>query len=97
MYFGVYLIESGRNILVPAKWLFRLNAPFTANNGVLTTEEHLIFYSKDASKNADFLAPIAKRFDENVDACYHGNIVKVFGKSIVIFLRNSYLYFFCFI
>lgn len=92
MYFGVFLINAKRNILVPMKWIFQLNVNHIVNNGLNSTEEYLIFYSKDLSKGANFLAPIGDRFTQE-DACYYGKIFKVFGKSIYLEIFLLFLLF----
>lgn len=79
MYFAVFLIDSEINLLVPAKWIFFLNVNDIANNGIFSTEERLIFFSENVDKSPDFFAPVRRHFIRNVDACYHANIVKVFG------------------
>lgn len=79
MYFAIFLIDSEINLLVPAKWIFFLNINDIANNGIFSTEEHLIFFSENIDKSPDFFTPVRRHFIRNVDACYHANIVKVFG------------------
>lgn len=93
MYFAVFLIDSEINLLVPAKWIFFLNVNDIVNNGIFTTEEHLIFFSENVDKTPDFFSPVRRHFIRNVDACYHANIVKVFGtyKSLVLFISKFFL------
>lgn len=81
MYLAVFIIACERNLLIPAKWIYHLDLHSLANNGVYTIEKHLLFYSKD-DKSPDFLKPIRNVFDINEDACYYGNIVKVFGRML---------------
>lgn len=81
MYFGIFLIESKQNILIPLKWIFGFDVNYLLNNGVDTTEVYLVYYAKYLNKNANFLAQIRHQFDSNdaEGSCYYGKIFKIFG------------------
>lgn len=91
MYFAVFLIVSKVNLIVPAKWIFHLNTNSLVNNGVLTFENHLIFYS-NKDKPPNFLAPVHDIFDKTEDACYYANIVKVFGIFCFLYFISNCVY-----
>lgn len=68
------------NILkcIPIKWCFQYLVADTLNHGLNRYMRHRMFYSSDASKEANFLLPIRNTFSEAQDACYLVRIKKCF-------------------
>lgn len=80
MFYVVHILSTERrNLLIPSYWCFGINIENTINDGINRNKKRLIFYSEDQSKNPDFLLPVSTMFNEELDACYHGHIIKFFG------------------
>lgn len=88
MFAVVFLEFSKENLVVPVKWINQLNLSSHANLGVNCAESHVIFYSLDKTKSADFKLPISNLFENDKDGCYLARLNKYFGK-IIESIQNS--------
>lgn len=82
MFVAVTLKHSLRNVFVPDKWVDKLLLAECANGGVNSALPHIVFYSADKSKLADFSLRLNTNFDENQDSCYQAFIIKYFGELV---------------
>lgn len=78
MFFVVVIIEDGRNICIPASWIFILDIVTSHNYGLNSNKTKRIFYSKDFDKTPNFLLPLRRLFDPEEDACYLVKVKKSF-------------------
>lgn len=79
--FAVVTLEHSKiNLVVPVKWINQLNLSDHVNLGVNCAEKHIVFYSRDAGKSADFKLPISNLFEVDEDGCYLARLNKYFGK-----------------
>lgn len=69
MYLAIILEDKSLKCIA-IKWCFKLLVADTFNYGLNRHEIHRIFYSSDATKEANFLLPINQKFDAAHDACY---------------------------
>lgn len=67
---------------IPIKWCFQILVADTFNYGLNRHELHRIFYSYDATMEANFLLPIKQKFDPVHDACYLAHIKRCFNTKI---------------
>lgn len=76
MYVVVILVESKTVLAIPAAYVQKLDVVAMMNSGLKAWKKHLIFFSPENHK-PDFHVRIRKDFDENVNALYWANILKV--------------------
>lgn len=76
--FLTVILEDRTLICIPMKWCFQILVADTFNQGLNRHELHRIFYSSDATKEANFLLPIKKEFDPAQDSCYLAYTKKCF-------------------
>lgn len=72
MYFVVALrLKEGqvKSVLIPMHWCFGLNMELVLKQGISTTRDIKVFYSKKKSTLPNFDLPVQSTFSEN-DACY---------------------------
>lgn len=81
MFVAVTIENSLENIVVGIKWLKQICLADSANDGVNPAQSHLLFYSVDKTKHANFELPLRVYFDPNADGCYLARINKHFGKN----------------
>lgn len=79
IYCVVLLKDTNRTLIVEHHWVTTLSNARDLEYGVKKSIERKIFYSK-LSQPANFDLPIRDDFDENIDACYIGYILKLYGK-----------------
>lgn len=80
MFAVVTLEHSKDHLVVPINWVNQLNFSVHANYGVNCAERHVVFYSQNKTKIADFNLPISNHFDDDTDGCYFARINKYFRK-----------------
>lgn len=68
--FVLIALESATNLIVPIKWVQKLNLAECGNGGINSDVMVRIFYSPDKSKDANFALPIQNIFDKQADACF---------------------------
>lgn len=79
--FAVVTLEYSKvNLVLPIKWINQLNFSSHANFGINCAERHVVFFSRNAAKNADFTLPISNVFEREKDACYFARLNKYFRK-----------------
>lgn len=79
--FAVVTLEySKAKLVVPIKWINQLNLSSHANFGINCAERHVVFYSRNTAKSADFKLPISNLFEGDTDACYMAHLNKYFRK-----------------
>lgn len=79
--FAVITLEiTKKHLVLPINWINQINFATQAERGVNCEETHVVFYSKNETKCADFRLPIANSFEPNNDACYLARINKFFGE-----------------
>lgn len=62
-------------------WIANFDWGKSINEGLNRNENHLIFFSQNLEKDADFSLPVYKgSFDPSVDRCYFGKLVRAFSK-----------------
>lgn len=77
MYFAITLVDKSK-LCIPAAWLEHINMVECFNNVFKRHEKRVVFFSSDETKSPNFLLPIADKFDEKIDACYHAFVAKAF-------------------
>lgn len=77
--FGVHFVQHKINKYIPYKWCKSINLANALNESLNHNVNYFIFFSKDFSKEPNFLLPIADKFDENVDGCHVVKILKAYG------------------
>lgn len=79
--FAIVTLENGyKHIVVPIKWIKDVNLNDNVDAGVNNLRKHILFYSSDKTKSADFKKEIKTRFDSRMDNCYFAYVVEYFGK-----------------
>lgn len=77
MYFAVSLLNKTK-LCIPIFWMQNINIVECFNNVFKRYEKRLVFYSKYERAEPNFSLPIISDFDENIDACYYGHVLKAF-------------------
>lgn len=87
----VVIFENSRVIRsVPWKWVDGLNMLRIFNGGgVKKYLKRKVFFCANLAAVANFELPIRDDFDELVNACYVGRILKAFGKYFCAIVSNS--------
>lgn len=83
--FAVVTLEvSKTKSVVPIHWIGQLNLSAHANYGVNSSVKHVVFYSENRTKQANFNMTLSNNIEGGTDACYFARINKYFGKFIMI-------------
>lgn len=75
-----------KSLVIRKDWIYGLNEVKTLNNGVNRNQDHVVFYSKNLSVEADFTLPTKNVFDdedtafETENALYKAKISRYFGE-----------------
>lgn len=83
-------LQSANNLVVPIKWVQKLNLAECGNGGINSDVMVTIFYSPDKSKDANFSLLIQNVFDEHADACFLARANKFYGECQHIFSNISF-------
>lgn len=79
LYFVAKLCKFKKIVVVPLKYIFKLDLAKSLNYRINRNQKHILFWSTDLSKEPNFTLPLDARFDEN-DACFYARFLKVFSK-----------------
>lgn len=79
MFFWV-LLNCKKKILVPIEHCEINNICDFFNGGAIGKQIPKLFFSSNKKSDVNFDMEISQSFDENIDACYSGKILKCFGK-----------------
>lgn len=79
----VHLIECGRNIAIPMKFVYTINRYHAYNRRINRNQVYLVFFSPN-NVEPNFHLPIKKTFSETTDGCYHAKLLRCFGKYEII-------------
>lgn len=82
LFFTAFLNDCKMNVIIPYFWCDDIDWPKTINKGLNANENHLIFYSSDTEKDADFTIPVRSTFDSNSDGCYFAKLRRAFSEYI---------------
>lgn len=80
MHFACILKNAKKVLVVPSKWVHKLNVVELINNGLNTQQIYLVFFSTNEEVEADFNAPILADYVDDVNATYEVFILRFFGK-----------------
>lgn len=78
-------------VVVPLKFIHKLDLVKTLNNSVNHNQQHLMFWSEDQSKKPNFSLPISDRFSREVDSCHNVKLLKAFRKYAESLFANFIL------
>lgn len=84
MHIVVCLEDSVENVVIPVKWLQKVDLVDTANNAVNQLKSAVVFYCNDSSRQPDFSLPIKRGFQPDEPSCYKARIVKFYGKNAIL-------------
>lgn len=79
---AVHLIEVGKNIVVPMKFIYTMNRWIAYNRRINRNQVYLLFYSQDYNKIPNCYLAKRDSFSDTDDGCYYGKLLKCFGKKI---------------
>lgn len=81
------LISCGKLVVIPMKFVYTLNRWQAYNRRINRNQTYLIFYSENYNQNPNWYADVRNVFVNTVEACYHANLLKCFGKTeCIIFM-----------
>lgn len=81
LYFAVFLINHGKNILIPDFWCNDFDLAASINGILNRNTNRLIFYSPDMKKDPDFTLNVGAVVDLDSDGCYFGKLLRAFSKT----------------
>lgn len=76
------IINSAKIVIVPVNYIYELNFAKTFNNAINRNQVHLLFWSHDLKKTANFDLPVSDKFRDNTDACFNVKLLKAFGEYV---------------
>lgn len=81
MFSVVRLKNSNEKFVWKANWIQGMDSARTVRYGFRQKKENKIFHSPDLSAEPDFSLPVEDVFIAANVACYHGQVLKTFGKQ----------------
>lgn len=80
LHYACFLVKYKKNVLIPYRYCKTFDVAAAINEGLNRNRNHVIFYSTDLTREANFELPVDTELDLNADGCYWAKIVKCFSK-----------------
>lgn len=80
LFYNVILVKYKKNIIIPSHWCKTIDIAEAINEGLNRNKNHVIFYSKELTKEANFELAVDGALDLENDGCFWAKIVKCFSK-----------------
>lgn len=79
IYFVAKVWKHPNIIIVPLRYVYKLDLAKSLNNRINRNQKHVVFWSEDDTKEPNFNLPVSNRFDRSKDSCLKVKILKVFS------------------